>query len=153
MSVKSLQLIENAVSWVMAGTRKGDHISPVLSSLRWLPVRSRIELKILLLTYKALNDQAPSCFKELTVKYNPSRLRPSENAGRHVGLLVFPGAEREAEPSATRLLSCGASSQFGFRRKTGFLNFRLSLKLSSLINLIVHCLLAARTVGYLSVVF
>src|SRR4029434_184631 len=34
--------------------KKYEHISPVLASLHWLPVKSRIDFKVLLLTYKAL---------------------------------------------------------------------------------------------------
>uniref|UniRef100_A0A669EGD2 Reverse transcriptase domain-containing protein n=1 Tax=Oreochromis niloticus TaxID=8128 RepID=A0A669EGD2_ORENI len=57
-SLKSLQLIQNAAARVLTGTRKREQISPVLASLHWLPVKSRIEFKILLLTYKVLNNQA-----------------------------------------------------------------------------------------------
>uniref|UniRef100_A0A8D3CNL5 Reverse transcriptase domain-containing protein n=1 Tax=Scophthalmus maximus TaxID=52904 RepID=A0A8D3CNL5_SCOMX len=85
-SVKSLQLIQNAAARVLTGTRKRDHISPVLESLHWLPVKFRIEFKILLLTYKALNNQAPSYLTELLVSYYPNRSLCSVNAG----LLVVP---------------------------------------------------------------
>uniref|UniRef100_A0A8D3CRZ4 Reverse transcriptase domain-containing protein n=1 Tax=Scophthalmus maximus TaxID=52904 RepID=A0A8D3CRZ4_SCOMX len=85
-SVKSLQLIQNAAARVLTGTRKRDHISPVLESLHWLPVKFRIEFKILLLTYKALNNQAPSYLTELLVSYYPNRSLRSVNAG----LLVVP---------------------------------------------------------------
>ena len=59
-SLKSLQLIQNAAARVLTGTSKRDHISPSLASLHWLPIKSRIEFKTLLLTYKALNGQTPS---------------------------------------------------------------------------------------------
>ncbi|MDF4341033.1 reverse transcriptase family protein [Vibrio parahaemolyticus] len=85
-SLKTLQLIQNAAARVLTGTKKRDHISPVLASLHWLPVKSRIEFKILLLTYKALNGQAPSYLRELIVPYYPTRTLRSENAG----LLVVP---------------------------------------------------------------
>ncbi|MDW1542860.1 reverse transcriptase family protein [Vibrio sp. YT-17] len=85
-SLKTLQLIQNAAARVLTGTKKQDHISPVLASLHWLPVKSRIEFKILLLTYKALNGQAPSYLRELTVSYYPTRTLRSENAG----LLLVP---------------------------------------------------------------
>ncbi|XP_078025739.1 uncharacterized protein LOC144463847 [Epinephelus lanceolatus] len=85
-SLKTLQLIQNAAARVLTGTKKQDHISPVLASLHWLPVKSRIEFKILLLTYKALNGQAPSYLRELIVPYYPTRTLRSENAG----LLVVP---------------------------------------------------------------
>jgi len=35
-----------------------DHISPVLSTLHWLPIKHRVNFKILLITYKALNGLA-----------------------------------------------------------------------------------------------
>jgi len=72
-SLKSLQLIQNAAARVLMITDRGDHISTVLVSLHWLIVKFRIEFKILLLTYKALNDQAPSYLKDLIVRYLPNR--------------------------------------------------------------------------------
>uniref|UniRef100_A0A3Q3F3D0 Reverse transcriptase domain-containing protein n=1 Tax=Labrus bergylta TaxID=56723 RepID=A0A3Q3F3D0_9LABR len=80
-SLKTLQLAQNAAARVLTRTRKRDHITPVLTSLHWLPIQSRIEFKILLLTYKALNGQAPSYLKELLVPYCPSRTLRSQNAG------------------------------------------------------------------------
>uniref|UniRef100_A0AAQ6IH18 Reverse transcriptase domain-containing protein n=1 Tax=Anabas testudineus TaxID=64144 RepID=A0AAQ6IH18_ANATE len=85
-SLKSLQLIQNAAARVLTGISKRDHISPTLASLHWLPVKSRIEFKILLLTYKSLNNQAPSYLKDLIVPYLPSRTLHSQTAG----LLVVP---------------------------------------------------------------
>ena len=52
-------LVQNAAASVLTRIRKRDHISPVLASLHWLPVKSRIEFKILLLTFKALKNMAP----------------------------------------------------------------------------------------------
>lgn len=49
-SLKTLQLIQNAAARVLTRTKKRDHISPVLASLHWLPVKSRIGFKIRLLT-------------------------------------------------------------------------------------------------------
>uniref|UniRef100_A0A8C1PDB8 Reverse transcriptase domain-containing protein n=1 Tax=Cyprinus carpio TaxID=7962 RepID=A0A8C1PDB8_CYPCA len=57
--VNKLQLVQNAAARVLTRTRKYDHISPVLSTLHWLPIKHRIDFKILLITYKALNGLAP----------------------------------------------------------------------------------------------
>uniref|UniRef100_A0A3Q3KA17 Reverse transcriptase domain-containing protein n=1 Tax=Monopterus albus TaxID=43700 RepID=A0A3Q3KA17_MONAL len=89
-SLKSLQLIQNAAARVLTGTSKRDHISPILASLHWLPVKFRIEFKILLLTYKALNDKAPSYLKDLVEPYHPNRALHSQSAG----LLVVPRVHR-----------------------------------------------------------
>ena len=48
-------------------------ISPTLVSLHWLPVDSRIQYKILLITFKALNGLAPKYLSELLIQYSPSR--------------------------------------------------------------------------------
>ncbi|XP_054860077.1 uncharacterized protein LOC129347328 [Amphiprion ocellaris] len=85
-SLKHLELIQNAAARVLTGVSKRDHSSPILVSLQWLPVKSRIEFKILLLTYKALNNQSLSYLKDLIVPYYPSRTLRSQTAG----LLVVP---------------------------------------------------------------
>ena len=85
-SLKNLQLIQNAAARALTGISKRDHITPVLASLHWLPIKSRIEFKILLITYKALKGLAPSYLKDLIVPYCPNRSLRSLNAG----LLVVP---------------------------------------------------------------
>ena len=85
-SLNKLQLVQNAAARVLTRTRKFDHISPVLSTLHWLPVKFRIDYKILLLTYKALNGLAPQYLSELLSHYEPSRLLRSQGAG----LLLVP---------------------------------------------------------------
>ncbi len=57
--INKLQLIQNAAARVLTRTRKYDHISPVLSTLHWLPIKHCIDFKILLITYKALNGLTP----------------------------------------------------------------------------------------------
>ena len=54
-----LQLVQNAAARLLTGTRRYDHISPVLSALHWLPVRFRIHFKILLFVFKSLHGLAP----------------------------------------------------------------------------------------------
>ena len=46
-----LQLVQNAAARLLTGTKKREHITPVLRSLHWLPVRYRIDFKILLFVY------------------------------------------------------------------------------------------------------
>ncbi len=36
--IKKLQMVQNAAARVLTRTRKYDHISPVLSTLHWLPI-------------------------------------------------------------------------------------------------------------------
>ncbi len=41
--INKLQLVQNAAARVLTRTRKYDHISPVLSTLHWLPTKHRID--------------------------------------------------------------------------------------------------------------
>ncbi len=77
---------QNAAARVLTRTRKYDHISPVLSRLHWLPTKHRIDFKILLMTYKALNGLAPQYLSELLSHYSPPRPLRSQNSGR----LIIP---------------------------------------------------------------
>ena len=44
--LQKLQRVQNAAARIIAGTRKYDHITPILRELHWLPVNERIDLKI-----------------------------------------------------------------------------------------------------------
>ncbi|XP_060758375.1 uncharacterized protein LOC132869034, partial [Neoarius graeffei] len=79
--INKLQLVQNAAARVLTRTRKYDHITPVLSTLHWLPIKFRIDYKILLLTFKALNGLAPQYLSELLLLYDPPRLLRSKGAG------------------------------------------------------------------------
>ncbi len=85
-SINKLQLVQNAAARVLTRSRKYDHITPILSSLHWLPIKFRISYKVLLLTYKALNGLAPVYLMDLLSPYNPSRSLRSLNSR----LLVIP---------------------------------------------------------------
>jgi radical SAM superfamily enzyme YgiQ (UPF0313 family) len=78
-SLHRLQLIQNTAAKIIKLAKKSDHVTPLLYSLHWLPVKERIEYKILLLTYKGLNHLAPTYISELLQPYQPSRsLRSSD---------------------------------------------------------------------------
>ncbi len=85
-SINKLQVVQNAAARVLTRSRKYDHITPILQSLHWLPIKYRISYKILLLAYKALNGLAPAYLTSLLSRYNPSRSLRSQNSG----LLVVP---------------------------------------------------------------
>ncbi len=58
--IMHLQMVHNAAARLMTGSRRFDRISPILISLNWLPVKSRIILKIVTFVFKSLQNQAPS---------------------------------------------------------------------------------------------
>ncbi len=68
-SINKLQIVQNAAARVLTRSRKYDHLSQILRSLQWLPIKFRISYKILLLAYKALNGLAS--LTSLLARYNP----------------------------------------------------------------------------------
>ncbi len=80
--INKLQMVQNAAAWVLTRTRKYDHISSVMSTLHWLPIKHRIDFKILLITYKALNGLDPQYLSELLSHYSPPRQLRSQNSGQ-----------------------------------------------------------------------
>lgn len=65
--LKRLQSVQNAAARLISGTRKFDHISPVLRDLHWLPVAKRITYKLAMLVHKCLNGSAPSYLADVCI--------------------------------------------------------------------------------------
>ena len=87
--VHRLQLAQNCAARLILCGRKHDHVTPLLKELHWLPVEQRIIFKILLLTFKALNNLCPSYVSDLLETYKPTRsLRSSSK-----NLLVVPRSQ------------------------------------------------------------
>lgn len=92
--LKRLQRIQNTAARIILRLKKHDHISHHVKALHWLPVKARIDFKILLLTYKAINGLAPLYLSELLTPYCSNRDSRLNNRG----LLQIP---------QTRLKTCG----------------------------------------------
>ena len=65
----------------MNWTKKVDHIRPVLRYLHWLPVHQRIDFKVLMLVYKALNGLGPKYISDLLTQYEPPTPLRSSGSG------------------------------------------------------------------------
>ncbi len=74
-------MVQNAAARLLTTSRVFDHISLILTSLHWLPVKQRIEFKILVLVFKALHGLAPAYLFDLLRCHNPSRTLRSSNLG------------------------------------------------------------------------
>ena len=66
-NVRKLQKIQNFAARILAGTRKCDHITPVLNDLGWLSVPATLALYDAILTFKCLKGLAP---KYLSSRFN-----------------------------------------------------------------------------------
>ena len=64
------------------GTKKSDHISPVLKSLHWLSVVKRIDFKVPLLVYHALQDEAPEYMTDMLQEKTNARILHSTDSSQ-----------------------------------------------------------------------
>ena len=71
--LRKLQMIQNSAARLITGTRRRDHITPVLFSLHWLPVRQRIEFKLILLVFRDVHHLCPVYLSSLMIPYTPTR--------------------------------------------------------------------------------
>ena len=60
-----LQSVKNAAARLISNVPRYSHITPVQCSLHWLPVKFRIDFKMLLLTFKATYGHAPGYLTDL----------------------------------------------------------------------------------------
>ena len=84
--VDKLQRLQNSAARLITHTPRFHHITEVLKSLHWLPVKFRILFKIAILTFKVLHGRSPDYLKELVTLKDNSRY----NFRSHNGLLEIP---------------------------------------------------------------
>ena len=82
--LRRLQVVQNHAAHLVSGTARRQHITPILMNLHWLPVKVRIDFKILVLAYQCIHGtNAPVYLKELLHMYRPGRnLRSSDDPTR-----------------------------------------------------------------------
>ena len=95
----------NAAARLVSHAPRYCHVTPFLRELHWLPVRQRIDYKILLLTFKTIHGKSPVYLQELISVKMPGayRLRSSSN-----GLLLEPPSFRTRATLGDRSLQVAA---------------------------------------------
>ena len=59
-NIAKLHRIQNTLARVVTLSDKKIHITPILKRLHWLPIRQRVEYKVLLLSYKIRQTGEPA---------------------------------------------------------------------------------------------
>ncbi|XP_064619440.1 uncharacterized protein LOC135482892 [Lineus longissimus] len=103
-SLAPMQREQNSAARFITGTKRSEHITPVLKDLHWLPVNRRIDLKIICLTHKALNTGAPEYLASLLKPH--SGIRVTRRSTRNMLLVPRPKTgfgTRSFQAAAARL--------------------------------------------------
>ena len=56
----NLQAVQNFAARIICGSRKFDHVTPLLKELHWLPIKSQLYLRDAVLAFKCMTGSAPS---------------------------------------------------------------------------------------------
>ena len=87
-----IQRVLNAAARLVCNAPRFCHITPIMRDLHWLPIRARINFKVLLLTFKALHGLAPQYLQSLiSIKTSCYNLR-----GSNTPLLAMPSVKSKA---------------------------------------------------------
>ena len=79
-TLSKLQVLQNTAARIITRTSRHSHITPVLKTLHWLPIKARLQYKVALYTFKALNGLAPLYLEQLVQRYAPRRSLRSETS-------------------------------------------------------------------------
>ena len=71
--LNKLWQVQNACARLIFREQKFCHVTPLIYELHWLPIKYRIEFKILLITFKILNFLAPTYLLSLISLMLPSK--------------------------------------------------------------------------------
>ena len=85
--IHKLQHVQNIAAKLILNKDKQDNVTEFFIKLHWLPIRTRIHFKILTLTYKCLNGQAPEYLSDL-LTVNETNGRCLRSSSQHRGLIV-----------------------------------------------------------------
>ena len=77
-NVRKLQAVQNFACRIVSGAKKYDHVTPLLKSLSWLPVKDRLYYHQAIMAFKCKTSQAP---EYLTSQYI-TREQVSERTAR-----------------------------------------------------------------------
>ena len=87
--LRQLERLQRQAARVVCKKYKNDHtsVTELMWGLHWLPIRARIQYKILLLVYKAFTNGSPTYLADMMTSCNPVR---STRSSHNVNLLVVP---------------------------------------------------------------
>ena len=79
-NIAKLQAIQNFVCRIVSGSKKYDHVTPILRQLNWLPVKQHMYYRDSIMAFKCMNGLAPGYLSEQFVKRSSISTRITRNS-------------------------------------------------------------------------
>ena len=118
-NVKKLQAIQNFACKIITGTKKYDHVSPLLKQLEWLSIDKLLYFREAVMTYKCVNNLAPIYLCKKLIK----RSKIHERFTRNCHSIEIP-----------RFKTASGQRSFTYRAATIWNNLEANLKNNSFKN-------------------
>ena len=128
--LNKLQRVQNACARLIFKEQKFCRVTPLFYELHWLPIKYRIEFKILLITFKILNFLAPTYLSSLISHRLPSKYNLRNSSDKF--LLSYPLFKSKAT-LGDRSFTCAAPKLWNvlpldIRSATTVSSFKAKLK-------------------------
>ena len=128
-SLSKLQRVQNAAARLITNTPKYNHVTPVLRTLHWLPIKQRVIYKIVIMSFKAIYGLAPDYISNLVSIQQPSRYFLRRNSE----LLIKPHNIKSLKTLGDRAFSVASPTVFNqlphyVREETNFNTFKTLVK-------------------------
>jgi hypothetical protein len=81
-SIYRLQKIQNSAAKLINNAKKSDHVTPLLKSLHWLPINSRIQYKVALTIHDCIHARSPTYLQQLIHNNQTDRTTRQSNTLR-----------------------------------------------------------------------
>ena len=124
--LQKVQHVQNAAARILTKQPMHAHITPILQSLHWLPVASRVQYKILIIVHKCLYGDAPVYLRNMLQWYTPGRSLRSRNSNK----LVIPMCNHVRSKQAFSVAgpTLWNSIPSDLQNESNFISFKSKLK-------------------------
>ena len=89
-NVRKLQAVQNFACRIVSGAKKYDHVTPLLKSLSWLPVKDQLYYRQAIMAFKCMTGQAPEYLtSEFITREHPEVSERTTRSSQELNIPLF----------------------------------------------------------------
>ena len=93
-NVRKLQAVQNFACRIVSGAKKYDHVTPLLKSLSWLPVKDQLYYRQAIMAFKCMTGHAPEYLTSQIITREQVSERTTRSSQK-LNILLFRTASRQ----------------------------------------------------------